>query len=89
MRGARSYSPFSPPREPSPDREPTLADRVAAVGEPWPSYFFPEAMEAKLLDAGFRSVEFLTPDAARAAYSSGVAGELPPLKRTAIASTLR
>ena len=88
---------FSQPRDPRPDvrpdasgdGEPTLADRVAAIGEPWLSYFSPEAMEEKLLDAGFRDVEFLTPDAARAAYSSGAAGELPPPRRTAIASALR
>ena len=64
-----------------------LAERAAAVGEPWLSYFTPEALERKLRGVGFRSVEFLTPEAARADYlrDSG----LPAPRRTTIVSAIR
>lgn len=66
---------------------PTLAERAAAVGEPWLSYFTPEALERKLRGAGFRSVEFLTPEVARADYLRDSA--LPAPRRSAIVSAIR
>jgi methyltransferase (TIGR00027 family) len=66
---------------------PGLAERAAAVGEPWLSFFTPGALERKLRDAGFVEVEFLTPEAAEAAYFR--AGGLPFPPRVAIASAIR
>lgn len=43
---------------------PSLADRAAAVGEPWLSYFEPGELRALLTSAGFGVVEFLGIDEA-------------------------
>jgi methyltransferase (TIGR00027 family) len=88
---------FAQPGDPSRGREdagespprPTLAERAAAVGEPWLSYFTPEALERKLRGAGFRSVEFLTPEAAAATYFHGPPGSLTPPRRASIVSAVR
>jgi methyltransferase (TIGR00027 family) len=68
---------------------PTLAERAAAVGEPWLSYFTPEALEWKLREAGFRDVEFLTPEMAAATYFHGAPRALAPPRRTSIVSAAR
>lgn len=39
-----------------------VPDRAAKVGEPWLTYFTPEDIESKLRAAGFRTIEFLTPE---------------------------
>lgn len=56
---------FQPPPENSPS---PFEQRVAILDEPWLTYFEPEALEAKLRDAGFTNVEFLTPAEAKAMY---------------------
>jgi methyltransferase (TIGR00027 family) len=55
--------------------------RSASVGEPWVSYFEPEAIEAKLLSAGFSTVEFLSPKIAEARYFQQRPPDLPVPRR--------
>ena len=63
---------------------PTLAERAAAVGEPWLSYFTPEQVERKLRGLGFATVEFLTPETAAATYFVGRSDGLPAPRRTSL-----
>lgn len=68
--------------------EPTrLADFVSQAGEPFVSYFTPDNFKAKLLEAGFTKVEFLTP-ALSAQYFHGGENSLPNPKRVRIASAI-
>ncbi len=81
---------FSPPREPpAPGAGPSLAERAAAVGEPWISYFEPEYLERKLLSLGFQAIEFLTPEQSAARYFRDRADQLPAPRRTTIVSAVR
>jgi methyltransferase (TIGR00027 family) len=80
---------FAQPRGAEHAGRPTLAERAAAVGEPWLSYFTPDALERKLRAMGFRTVEFLTPEMAAATYFRGNPGALTPPRRTSIASATR
>ncbi|MBI1815394.1 MAG: class I SAM-dependent methyltransferase [Deltaproteobacteria bacterium] len=69
---------FAPPGDsPSP-----LDQRATDLGEPWVSYFEPDAIEAKLRDAGFSNVEFLSPAEAEARYFRQRPKDLPVPKRT-------
>jgi O-methyltransferase involved in polyketide biosynthesis len=91
--GSEMVLTFAQPRSPAAEpartpRGPTLAVRAAEIGEPWLSYFTPDAMERKLLAAGFRSVEFLMPGAA-AAYFHGGADGLPVPRRTSVVGAIR
>jgi methyltransferase (TIGR00027 family) len=71
---------FAPPGDsPSP-----LAERAASLGEPWVSYFEPDALEAKLRGAGFSEVEFLSPAEAEARYFLQRPADLPIPRRTNI-----
>jgi len=45
-----------------------LSRRTERLGEPWVSYFEPDAIEGKLRGAGFSKVEFLSPGDARGRY---------------------
>jgi methyltransferase (TIGR00027 family) len=63
-----------------------LADTVAGVGEPFVSFFEPEAMEAKLTSAGFSRVEFLDPRAADTRYYAARPADLPKPKQINIVS---
>jgi methyltransferase (TIGR00027 family) len=54
-----------------------IAQRAASIGEPWVSYFEPDAFAAKLIGAGFSKVEFLSSAEAQARYFSQGQGELP------------
>jgi methyltransferase (TIGR00027 family) len=81
---------FSSPREPpAPDAGPSLAERAAALGEPWLSYFEPEYLDRKLRTFGFQAIEFLTPDQSAARYFRDRADQLPPPRRTTIVSAIR
>jgi len=66
-----------------------LAQRAAELGEPWVSFFTPEALEAKLHDAGFAEVGFLTPQAAVERYFQQRPDGLPPPRQTTIAYAVR
>ena len=72
---------FRPPPGDSPS---PLAQLTANLGEPWVSYFEPDALEAKLRSAGFSKVEFLSPTEAEALYFRQRPGDLPVPKRTNI-----
>lgn len=64
--GTQLVMTFAQPRPHGAEYRGTTADRAAAVGEPWLSYFEPAALQRQLLNAGFSSVRFLTvEDAAR------------------------
>jgi len=68
---------------------PSPFDRGAAsVGEPWISYFEPEAVEELLLSSGFTTVEFLLPDIAAARYFRDRPRDLPLPKRKNIVSAI-
>jgi O-methyltransferase involved in polyketide biosynthesis len=78
------------PREPASPQSadpvlPTLAQLAASVGEPWLTYFTPEALEAKLRTHGFRDVDFLTPERA-ARYFAGRTDGLEPPRRVSVVS---
>ncbi|HXD50070.1 MAG TPA: class I SAM-dependent methyltransferase [Gemmatimonadaceae bacterium] len=75
-----------PDRRETADGRPTLAELAARAGEPWVSYFEPQALERKLRSFGFSRVEFLTPSDAAARYFSSRADALPPPRRTTIVS---
>jgi methyltransferase (TIGR00027 family) len=64
-----------------------IADFVSEAGEPFMSYFTPENLKGKLLEAGFAKVEFLTP-ALSAQYFHGGEDSLPNLERIRIASAI-
>lgn len=66
-----------------------LAERVAGAGEPFVSYFEPEAMAAKLTAAGFTRLEFLSPEEANKRYYEGRPADLPTPRRTGIVSAIR
>jgi methyltransferase (TIGR00027 family) len=61
-----------------------LAQRVASLGEPWITYFEPEALEAKLRGLGFSKVEFLSPVEAKERYFRQHPEDLPVPRRTNI-----
>lgn len=92
LRTVASYAPrseivfsFAQPAERETPRDvPTLAERAAALGEPWLSYFTPDQIERKLRGFGFACVEFLTPEQAAAAYFAGRDDGLPAPRRTSL-----
>ena len=65
-----------------------LAQRVASVGEPYVSFFTPEAIKEKLLWAGFTTVEFLSPAEADARYFKQ-RKDIPTPQSTAIVYAIR
>jgi methyltransferase (TIGR00027 family) len=66
-----------------------LAARVAGSGEPFISYFEPEAMAAKLTNAGFTRLDFLMPEEANARYFKLRPMDLPGPRRTGVVSAIR
>ncbi len=73
------------PRRPA-GAPPSLAERAAAAGEPWLSYFEPAALEALLRRTGFSAVDFLTPAQAQARYYTGRTDGLMAPERISIGS---
>jgi len=65
----------------SSDPPSSLSQRVANLGEPWVSCFEPDALEAKLLGAGFSKVEFLTPEEVETRYFRQRPKDLPVPKK--------
>jgi methyltransferase (TIGR00027 family) len=63
--------------------------RATCLGEPWISYFKPDALEAKLRGTGFSTVEFLSPSEAEARYFRQRPKDLPIPKRTNIVCAIR
>lgn len=66
-----------------------LAERAAALGEPWLSYFEPSEIEAVLRGHGFSDIRFLTRDAAmRQYYAERRDGLLPPRRISIVSATV-
>jgi O-methyltransferase involved in polyketide biosynthesis len=65
-----------------------LANLAATAGEPWRTYFAPEALVAKLRKLGFSSVELLDPQDAERQYFAGRADGLPAPRRSTIVSAV-
>ena len=78
---------FAQPRSADDARgEPTLAERAAAIGEPWVTFFDPPALQQKLVALGYETVRFLTPAETTALYFQHRADGLIPPRRTSIVS---
>jgi methyltransferase (TIGR00027 family) len=77
---------FAQPPQPESDgrRGPSPAERAAEVGEPWVTFFEPDALERKLSTLGFLTVRFLAPPEASALYFQNRADNLPAPTRTSI-----
>jgi methyltransferase (TIGR00027 family) len=73
----------SPGNSPSP-----LAQRAGELGEPWVTYFTPDALEARLRNAGFSRVEFLSSEEAEERYFRHRPPDLPVPTRTNIACAM-
>ena len=65
-----------------------MADRAAAVGEPWITFFEPQKLADDLRALGFASVEFLTPAETSARYFRGRA-DLSVPRQISIAAAVR
>jgi methyltransferase (TIGR00027 family) len=65
-----------------------FAARAANLGEPFVSFYSPEAMVTKLSGAGFSRIELLTPAESAARYFNDRPQDLPVPKRTAIVSAV-
>jgi methyltransferase (TIGR00027 family) len=76
-------------RTPLGDSPSPLARSVANLGEPWVSFFEPEALEAKLRSVGFSKVEFLTPAEAEERYFRQRPKDLPVPKQINILCAVR
>jgi len=64
----------------------TLAAMVAAIGEPWLTYYEPDEIERKLRHAGFADVLLVTPEISTERYFAGRADGLPPPRKTSLLS---
>jgi len=83
--GSETVLTFAPPPGESPS---PFDQRAAQLGEPWVSYFTPEALEAKLRGAGFLNLEFLSPEEAEVRYFRDRPHDLPAPRRTNIVCAL-
>ena len=72
-------------RESDDDNPQSLATRSKTLGEPWLSRFSPEELVSELRGAGFRAIEFLSPERA-AAYVGTRRDGLEPPRRVRIVS---
>jgi methyltransferase (TIGR00027 family) len=77
---------FAQPRQPESDasRGSSLAERAAAVGEPWVTFFEPDALERKLTTLGFSTARFLAVPEASALYFQNRADNLSAPTPTSI-----
>lgn len=55
----------------------TRAERVAAIGEPWLTYFEPPVLHALLTELGFTEIEDLGPPGLAARYWPGAGRSIP------------
>ncbi len=74
--------------QPPGDSPSPLSQHTSSMGEPWVSYFEPDAIEAKLRRAGFSKVVFLSPEEAREKYFRQHPEELPVPEHTHILCAL-
>jgi O-methyltransferase involved in polyketide biosynthesis len=88
-RGTEIVLTFATP--PDPHEEPariSFAQRAAEVGEPWITFFTPDALEARLRSFGFTTVMFLTAERARERYFSHRADGLEAPRRVSVVSAV-
>jgi O-methyltransferase involved in polyketide biosynthesis len=88
-RGTEIVLTFATP--PDPLEEParlSFAQRAAEVGEPWITFFTPEALEERLRSSGFTRVTFLTPELARERYFGQRSDGLEPPRRVSVVSAV-
>ena len=79
---------FAQPAEPEDHGSRFFAERAAAAGEPWLSYFEPAELEAVLRAHGFSDVRFLTRDTAIRQYYADRRDDLLPPRRVSIVSAV-
>jgi methyltransferase (TIGR00027 family) len=80
---------YAQPPEPDEQGGRFFAERAAAAGEPWLSYFQPAEIEAVLRSHGFSDVRFLTREAAmRQYYADRRDGLLPPRRISIVSATV-
>jgi methyltransferase (TIGR00027 family) len=65
-----------------------LANLAATAGEPWRTYFAPDALLAKLRALGFSSAELLATEDAERRYFAGRTDGLPAPRRSTIVSAV-
>jgi methyltransferase (TIGR00027 family) len=91
--GSQTVLTFSQPPIPGSESSKAVAARLAknveSVGEPFISWFEPEAFQSKLLAAGFTQVELLSPYEAHTRYFLHGHADLPAPKRLGFASAIR
>lgn len=85
-KGSEIVLTFAQPSEPADQGVRFFAERAAALGEPWISYFEPAEIEAVLRAHGFSDVRFLTREAAIRQYYAGRRDDLLPPRRVSIVS---
>jgi methyltransferase (TIGR00027 family) len=85
-RGSEIVLTYAQPPEPGDPAGGFFAERAAAIGEPWLSYFTPPEVAALLTSHGFSAVRFLTRDDAERQYYAGRGDGLPPPRRISIVS---
>ena len=78
---ASKESTFARPGERSP------ADRAAAMGEPWLTYFGMDELRLVLTECGFNQISFLTPGTAASTYYYG-RNDLPVPGRTYLCTAI-
>ena len=83
-RGSEAVISFRQSSSGQSSRSSQLADLVSEAGEPFVSFFTPEDFKNKLLEAGFATVEFLTPEVS-AQYFHGGENSLPNPEQISIA----
>ena len=66
----------------------TMADRTARAGEPWITFFLPQALERQLLTLGFSRIEFLSPVEAQRRYFDNRSDDLPAPRLATIVSAV-
>jgi methyltransferase (TIGR00027 family) len=83
---AQEFSTLGYPEHAPPPASATLAAVVAAIGEPWITFYEPDEIERKLRHAGFSSVLLVTPQMANDRYFTGRPDELPAPRRASVIS---
>jgi methyltransferase (TIGR00027 family) len=71
-------------RQPLDEASSKLAARVSDLGEPFISLFTPGEIDAKLRNAGFSGIDFLTPEKTESLYFVPLRTDLPVPKQTSI-----
>ena len=85
-RGSEIVLTFAQPTDPDDHGGRFFAERAAAAGEPWLSYFEPAELEAILRAHGFSDVRFLTREDAMLQYYANRGDDLSAPRRISIVS---